>query len=63
MKNNKKHHIGIRHEDTALNNKLHFIARYEGRSVNQHILFLLRRDIERFEKEHGKIPAPKQGEA
>ena len=53
-----KKHIGIRLEDSALHTKLHYIAKYEGRSANAHILYLLRRDIEKFEKEHGEIPVP-----
>jgi len=54
-----KRHIGIRLEDVALHYKLHCIAKYEGRSANGHILHLIRRDIERFEAEHGVIPEPK----
>ena len=57
MKRTKKH-IGIRHEDYHLHTKLHYIAKYEGRSANAHILYLIRRDIEKFEAEHGKIPVP-----
>ena len=48
-------HIGIRHQDNIMHEKLHYIAKYEGRSANAHILYLVRRDIEKFEKEHGKI--------
>jgi hypothetical protein len=56
----KQLHIGIRinSEDAALHHKLHEIAKYEGRSGNGHILYLIRKDIERFEKEHGAIPLP-----
>lgn len=54
MKNTKKH-IGIRLEDTELHRKLHYISKYEGRSANGHILYLIRRDIERFEAKHGEI--------
>lgn len=35
--------------------KMHSVAKYWGRSANAHILFLIRRDIESFEKEYGKI--------
>lgn len=35
--------------------KMHSVAKYCGRSANAHILFLIRQDIENFEKEHGKI--------
>ena len=54
----RKMHIGIRHEDSALQYKLHYIAKYEGRSANAHILYLIRRDIDKFEAEHGAIPEP-----
>lgn len=51
-------HIGIRLEDKQLHHKLHYIAKYEGRSANAHILYLIRKDIEKFEAEHGPIPEP-----
>ena len=54
MKGTHKH-IGIRIEDTELHRKLHYIAKYEGRSANGHILYLIRKDIERFESAHGAI--------
>lgn len=57
MKKFKKH-IGIRLEDSTLHYKLHYIAKYEGRSANAHILYLIRRDIEKFEAEHGIISCP-----
>jgi len=55
MKKFKKH-IGIRLEDNVLHSKLHYISKYEGRSANAHILYLIRRNIEKFEEEHGEIP-------
>lgn len=58
MKKYKKH-IGIRLEDDVLHAKLHYIAKYEGRSANAHILYLIRRDIDKFEAEHGEIPVEK----
>ena len=59
MEKDKKH-IGIRlgPEDAAIHHKLRHIARYDGRSQNGHILYLVRKDIERFESEHGEIPVP-----
>ena len=59
MEKDKKH-IGIRlgPEDAVLHHKLHHIAKYEGRSGNGHILYLIRKDIERFEKEQGEITVP-----
>lgn len=36
-------------------NKISYVADYEGRSINSHILVLVRQDIARFEAAHGKI--------
>ena len=47
-------HISVRIDEELLK-KLHVVSDYEGRSVNRHILMLIRKDIERYEKEHGKI--------
>ena len=46
--------ISIRFEEEMLS-KLSFVAEYEGRSLNSHILVLARESIARFEKEHGAI--------
>lgn len=46
--------VSIRIEEEMLQ-KIGFIADYEGRSVNSHILVLVRENIEAFEKVHGKI--------
>ena len=54
MKKYKKH-IGIRLDDEVLHRKLHYIAKYEGRTANGHILYLIRMNIKQFEKEHGEI--------
>lgn len=54
MKIEKDKHLGLR-IDGETHGKLQYIARYEGRSINGEVLYLLRREIERFEKEHGKI--------
>ena len=35
--------------------KIAYIADYEGRSVNSHILVLIRENIKRFEVENGEI--------
>jgi hypothetical protein len=60
----QKKHIGIRlkPEDAALHFKYHHIAKYEGRTGNGHILYLIRKDIERFEKEHGEIIVPPEAD-
>ena len=46
--------VSIRIEEEMLE-KIGFIADYEGRSVNSHILVLIRENIKKFEEEHGKI--------
>lgn len=46
--------VSIRIEEEMLE-KLGFVADYEGRSVNSHILVLIRENIKAFEEEHGKI--------
>lgn len=46
--------VSIRIEEEMLE-KLGFVADYEGRSVNSHILVLIRENIKDFEQEHGKI--------
>lgn len=35
--------------------KIGYVAEYEGRSVNSHILVLVRENIKLFEAEHGAI--------
>ena len=35
--------------------KLGFVADYEGRSLNSHVLVLIRESIKQFEAEHGII--------
>ena len=50
----KDKHLGIR-IDADLHYKLHYISAYEGRSANGEILYLIRKEIERFEKEIGEI--------
>lgn len=46
--------VSIRIEKEMLD-KIEFVAKYEGRSINSHILVLIRNDIRAFEAEHGKI--------
>ncbi len=41
--------------DSELLDKLHIVADYEGRSANSQVLVLIRKCVEAFEKEHGKI--------
>lgn len=49
--------VSIRIEEEMLRN-LAYVADYEGRSINSHILVLARKSIEDFESKHGKIEAP-----
>ena len=56
----KKYHIGIRHQDDELHFKLHYIAKYEGRSANGHIMYLIRKNIEEYETKHGEIKMPEK---
>lgn len=46
--------VSIRIEEEMLQ-KIGYVADYEGRSVNSHILVLVRDNIKVFETEHGKI--------
>lgn len=46
--------VSIRIEEEMLQ-KLGFVADYEGRSINSHILVLIRQSIQAFEQAHGKI--------
>ena len=46
--------VSIRIEEEMLE-KIKFVADYEGRSVNSHILVLIRNNIKEYENEHGEI--------
>jgi len=46
--------VSIRFE-TEMLQKLGHVADYEGRSINSHILVLVRESIARFEEQHGAI--------
>ena len=46
--------VSIRIEEEMLQ-KLGCVADYEGRSINSHILVLIRQSIQAFEQAHGKI--------
>ncbi len=54
MRNKDNKHLGIE-IDKELHYKLHYVAKYEGRSGNGQILYVLNEYIRNFEKEHGKI--------
>ncbi len=61
MRNKKNKHLGIE-IDPELHYKLHYIAKYEGRSANGEILYLLRREIKDFEAKEGVIEYPPKEE-
>lgn len=57
MRNKENKHLGL--EITPdLHYKLHYISKYEGRSANGQILYLLRRCIKEFEEKEGIIELP-----
>lgn len=55
MRNKANKHLGIE-IDPELHYKLHYIAKYEGRSANGQILYLIRKCIREFEEAEGGIP-------
>ncbi len=46
--------VSIRIEEEMLK-KLSYVADYEGRSVNSHVLVLIRQNIKAFEQQNGEI--------
>ena len=46
--------VSIRIEEEMLD-KIGYVADYEGRSVNSHVLVSIRENIKKFEEEHGSI--------
>ncbi len=46
--------VSIRIEEEMLE-KIGYVADYEGRSINSHILVLIRENIQKHEAEHGAI--------
>ncbi len=57
MRNKKNKHLGIE-IDPVLHFKLRYIAKYEGRSGNGQILYLIRQCIKEFEAANGEIMVP-----
>ncbi len=54
MRNKENKHLGIE-VDPELHAKLRYIAKYEGRSANGQILYLIRQCIKDFEEKNGRI--------
>jgi len=52
-------HLGIR-INANLHYKLHYVARFDGRSGNGEILYILRQYIAEFEKQYGEIKVQKE---
>lgn len=61
MRNKNNKHLGIEVEP-ALHHKLRYIAKFEGRSANGQILYLIRQCIREFEEREGEIPFPVESE-
>lgn len=61
MRNKANKHLGIE-IDKELHYKLHYISKYEGRSANGQILYLIRKTIAEFEKMNGEIKVPEEKE-
>ena len=61
MRNKNNKHLGIE-IDPELHYKLHYLAKYEGRSANGEILYLIRKAIKEFENAEGVIELPKFSE-
>ena len=57
MRNKNNKHLGIE-IDPELHYKLHYISKYEGRSANGQIIYLLRKCIKDFESREGIIEVP-----
>ena len=57
MRNKRNKHLGIE-IDPILHYKLHYVCKYEGRSANGQILYLIRKSIASFEKKNGEIEVP-----
>ncbi len=57
MRNKNNKHLGIE-VDPELHYKLHYIVKYEGRSANGQILYLIRQCIRKFEEQNGEIVLP-----
>ncbi len=57
MRNKENKHLGIE-VNPELHHKIRYIAKYEGRSINGQVLYLIRQCIQEFEKREGEIPFP-----
>ncbi len=54
MRNKENKHLGLEIEP-ILHRKIKYIAKYEGRSINGQVIYLIRKCIQQFENENGEI--------
>ncbi len=54
MRNKANKHLGLE-IDPELHRKLRYIAKYEGRSINGQLLYLVRQCVKEFEAAEGPI--------
>lgn len=59
MRNKDNKHLGLEIEP-ELHFKLHYLSKYEGRSANAEVLYLIRQAIKEFEKTEGEIKVPEE---
>ena len=59
MRNKNNKHLGLE-IDPELHYKLHYISKYEGRSANGQVLYLIRNCIKDFERREGEIEIPEE---
>ncbi len=57
MRNKENKHLGLE-IPPEVHYKLHYIAKYEGRSANRQVLYLIRQCIKAFEEKEGEIQPP-----
>ncbi len=55
MRNKANKHLGLE-IDPELHDKLRYISKYEGRSMNGQLLYLVRQCVKEFEIKEGPIP-------
>ena len=59
MRNKNNKHLGIE-IDPEVHQKLRYIAKFEGRSINGQVLYLIRQCIRMFEQNEGEIPVEEE---
>lgn len=59
MRNKNNKHLGLEIAP-ELHYKLHYISKYEGRSANGQVLYLIRKCIKDFETREGEIELPEE---